>query len=75
LRPEDSAGHGPENTGASPSHAFEEAAAVNAVLVVIVFYDVGHVVSWFKVYWFVLARGRRRACTNPYRSGWLDIPG
>src|SRR5260221_170727 len=40
LRLEDSGGHGADDPGARPSHAFEETAAVNAVLVVIVFYDV-----------------------------------
>src|SRR5439155_22228788 len=40
LRLEDAAGHGPEDTGASPSHAVEETAAVNAVFVMIVSYYV-----------------------------------
>src|SRR5690348_16346416 len=42
LRSENTAGHGPEHAGSSPSHAFEEPAAVDAVLVVIVCDDVGH---------------------------------
>ena len=40
LRLENSTGHGPEDPGAGPSHAFEEAATVDAVFVVIVRNDV-----------------------------------
>ena len=75
LRLEDSSGHGPEDPGASPSHAFEETAAVNAVFIVVVFYDVWHIASRFKVYWIVFARGTCRASIHTYRPGWLNIPG
>jgi hypothetical protein len=49
LRAQDAARHGPEDPGAGPSHAFEKPATLDAVLVVIVGDDVGHirlVVNW-----------------------------
>ncbi len=36
LRREDAAAHGPEDSGSGPGHAFQEAAAVDAVVIVVV---------------------------------------
>ena len=65
----------PDDAGTGPSHAFEETAAVNAVFIVVVFYDVWHIASRFKVYWIVFARGTCRVSIDTYRPGWLNIPG
>ena len=66
---------GPDDASADPGHALEETATVNAVFVVIVLYDIGHIVFRFKVVGFCSRAAHAAPFTDTDRPGCLDIPG